>query len=308
METGMILAEIKPQELTRLASDVAGLCRELALKRAIEIQGRKYLPVEVWQSIATAHGCVSGSRDVEQVFSKDGTLLGYKSIGEIRNVQTGATIATAEGFVGCDETTWFGGRKDVYVGRNKEEKILPKRPDYAIRAMCQTRAISRVCRAVFAHVVVLMDAGLSTTPAEEVPDGGFNDAATVTVASASAPTPTKSAGRSTPTPHDTTTASKPSAAAPASKAGKPINSPPAQSDAPQGEWRGFKVPFGKNRGIDLGELTENSLTWYFRNIEVEETYEKDGETKKCSEENIAKQQAFRDALDAAGEELGLTLE
>jgi RNase H-fold protein (predicted Holliday junction resolvase) len=33
--------------------------------------------------------------------------------------------------------------------------------------MAQTRAISRVCRSAFAHCVVLIDADLSTTPAEE---------------------------------------------------------------------------------------------------------------------------------------------
>jgi hypothetical protein len=47
-------------------------------------------------------------------------------------------------------------------------KKLPKRPDYAIRAMAQTRAISRACRSAFAHVVVMMNAGLETTPAEEM--------------------------------------------------------------------------------------------------------------------------------------------
>jgi hypothetical protein len=42
--------------------------------------------------------------------------------------------------------------------------------------MVQTRAISRACRSAFAHVVVLIDGNLSTTPAEEVPEGGFDDA------------------------------------------------------------------------------------------------------------------------------------
>jgi hypothetical protein len=40
--------------------------------------------------------------------------------------------------------------------------------------MAQTRAISRACRSAFAHVVVMMNAGLSTTPAEEVPMEGFD--------------------------------------------------------------------------------------------------------------------------------------
>lgn len=146
--------------LTRRSSDVAGLCKEIVLKTSLAIQGRKYVRVEGWQSIATAHGCVAGCRDVERIQG------GFRAIGELRRMSDSSIIATAEGFVGEDEPTWFGGQ-------TSNGKTLPKRPDYAIRAMCQTRAISRVCRSAFAHVVVLMDAGLSTTPAEEVPDGGF---------------------------------------------------------------------------------------------------------------------------------------
>jgi hypothetical protein len=41
--------------------------------------------------------------------------------------------------------------------------------------MAQTRAISRACRSAFAFVVTMMDAGLETTPAEEVPSEGFSD-------------------------------------------------------------------------------------------------------------------------------------
>ncbi len=61
-------------------------------------------------------------------------------------------------------------------GGERYTKTYQKRPDYAIRAMAQTRAISRACRSAFAHVVVMIDASLSTTPAEEVPDHGFDDA------------------------------------------------------------------------------------------------------------------------------------
>jgi hypothetical protein len=70
---------------------------------------------------------------------------------------TGSVIATAEGFLGTDEPVWA------------------KRPEYAKRAMAQTRAISRACRSAFAHVVVLIGGGLETTPAEEVPAEGFSD-------------------------------------------------------------------------------------------------------------------------------------
>lgn len=136
--------------LMRQATDVAGVCREIVTRTARNIQGRKYVQVEGWQSIAVAYGCVASARDVEKV---DG---GIRAIGEVRRMADGGLIAQAEGFVGDDEKMWAG------------------RPEYARRAMAQTRAISRACRSAFAFVVTMIDGSLSTTPAEEVPDGGFD--------------------------------------------------------------------------------------------------------------------------------------
>jgi hypothetical protein len=147
-----------PGVLMNQATDVAGVCKEIVLRTAMTIQGRKYVKVEGWQSIAAAYGCVASSKNVQKV---DG---GMSATGELHRISDGALIATAEGFVGEDETTWYGGEVMSYG----KPKILPKRPDYAIRAMAQTRAISRVCRSAFAFVVVLIDGNLSTTPAEEM--------------------------------------------------------------------------------------------------------------------------------------------
>lgn len=152
-------------EVYRASTDAAGLCKEIVVASALDIQGRKYVRVEGWQAIAIAHGCTGSAREVEAVEG------GVRAIGEIRRMSDGAVIAEAEGFVGEDEPTWFGGTVTAYG----KTKTLPKRPDYAIRAMAQTRAISRACRSAFAHVVVMMNAGLSTTPAEEVPMEGFHD-------------------------------------------------------------------------------------------------------------------------------------
>lgn len=152
-------------EAYRASTDAATICKEIVLKTAVEIQKRRYVKVEGWQAIAIAHGCAAGARDVEKV---DG---GVRAIGEVRRMTDGGLIATGEGFVGEDEATWYGGE----VTNNYGTKTLPKRADYAIRAMAQTRAISRACRSAFAHVVVMMDAGLSTTPAEEVPYEGFGN-------------------------------------------------------------------------------------------------------------------------------------
>lgn len=152
-------------QLMRQATDVAGVCRDIVMKTAMELQGRKYVKVEGWQSIAVAYGCVASARDVELVPG------GVRAIGEVRRMSDGAVVATAEGFVGEDEPVWYGGGINKRTGKPHE-----KRPLYAIRAMAQTRAVSRACRSAFAFVVTLIDSNLSTTPAEEVPDGGFLDA------------------------------------------------------------------------------------------------------------------------------------
>jgi len=142
-------------EVYRASTDAAGLCREIVLKTAQNIQGRKYVKVEGWQAIAIAHGCAASADHVERV--NDDGMGGFRAIGIVRRMSDGAEIARAEGFLGDDEKMWSG------------------RPVYARRAMVQTRAISRACRSAFAHVVVLIDSNLSTTPAEEVLDGGFDD-------------------------------------------------------------------------------------------------------------------------------------
>ena len=128
----------------RAATNAAGICRELAIKKKIRIQGRDYVPIEVWQAIANSFGCVCSSHGVEKI---DG---GIRATGQVKRVEDGLVIAEAEGFVGEDEPTWSS------------------RPEYARRAMAQTRAMSRAARSAFAHVVTLMDAGLETTPAEEM--------------------------------------------------------------------------------------------------------------------------------------------
>jgi hypothetical protein len=133
----------------RSATDAASVCKQIVLSTAVTIQHRKYVRVEGWQAIAIAHGCVASSGDVKRVEG------GISATGTIRRGSDGMIVAQAEGFVGDEEPTWG------------------KRPEYAKRAMAQTRAISRACRSAFAHVVVMMDAGLQTTPAEEVPEGGF---------------------------------------------------------------------------------------------------------------------------------------
>ena len=135
----------------RQATDVAGACREIVKQTCQRIGQKDYVRVEGWQAIAVAHGCVASARDVERLED------GYRCIGEVKRMDNGQVISSAEGFLGDDEPMWA------------------TRPTYAKRAMVQTRAISRACRSAFAHIVVLIDSKLSTTPAEEIPVGGFDN-------------------------------------------------------------------------------------------------------------------------------------
>ena len=128
----------------RAATNAAGLCRELVVKTASKIQGKRYVQVEGWQAIANTFGCVASARNVERVEG------GFRATGQVIRLSDGKVLAEAEGFVGDDEKTWAS------------------RPVFARRAMAQTRAMSRACRSAFAFVVTLMDAGLETTPAEEM--------------------------------------------------------------------------------------------------------------------------------------------
>ena len=291
--TQLTVVETKPAELHRIASDVAGLCRQIVLSTAVHIEGRKYVKVEGWQSIATAHGCVASCRDVKRVEG------GFSAIGEIRRMSDGSLLATAEGFVGEDEITWFGGV-------TSKGKTLPKRKDYAIRAMAQTRAISRVCRSAFAHVVVLMDAGLSTTPAEEVPAEGFDDN------NKPEPVPVRVV-RPAPMPYGAPRVldvANPTAPPLPPPAPQPDNSwepsdNAGQVDAEPVDWQNFPIPFGKNKGVPLGELRPASLQWYFENITVRDT---DDAGKPRPEAWIAKDREFRAALDAAFQNRSSTVE
>lgn len=151
------LVVINPQDQMTQAVNAASVSKAIVSKTSVQIQGKNHVAIEGWQAVAVANGCTLGSREVKKVEG------GYTAIGELRRISDGALIATAEGFVGDDEPTWAN------------------KPEHAKRAMAQTRAMSRVGRSAFAHVVVLMDAGLSTTPAEEM------DGVVVNNQSASAP-------------------------------------------------------------------------------------------------------------------------
>lgn len=79
----------------------------------------------------------------------------------------------------------------------------------------------------------------------------------------------------------------------------PMDFAPAEPEPLQAEdeaWRSFLIPFGPNKGTPLGELDHKKLWGWWANYKVEAEY--NGKPKKP--ETIAKDQAFRAALDEAG--------
>jgi hypothetical protein len=143
-ELAVISTAAEARQLMERASGVAAAAKQIVTATAIDIAGKKYVKVEGWMAVAAAYGCIASSEEPLRLDT------GYQARGVVRRMSDGVILATGYGFVGDDEITWAD------------------RPEYARRAQCQTRAISRACRSAFAFVVVLMQAGLETTPAEEM--------------------------------------------------------------------------------------------------------------------------------------------
>lgn len=250
--------------LFRQATDVAHLCREIVLKCVVEIAGRRYVKVEGWMSIAVAHGCIASIKSVENIPGE-----GVKAVAEVKRINDQAVLATAEGFVGVDEPDWYGGEVTRWnKKKNREEtKTLPKRTNHAIRAMSQTRSISRVLRAGFSHVVVMIDEKLSTVPYEEIsgteepeddddgkkhhhperinPDGNPKAPAAAGAATTAAATGTTAAAGEKPpitVPRDEVIGLR------------------AQFEG--GKWEPVAIHFGAKKDTKLGELAEKDLKWW----------------------------------------------
>lgn len=219
-------------QLMRRATDVAGVCRQIVTNTAMELQGRKYVRVEGWMSIAAAYGCVPTIRSVDE--DEKGNV---RAVAELRR-HDGSVLASAEGYVGVDEPKWARG------------------PRYARRGMAQTRAISRVCRSVFAFCVTLIDKNLSTTPAEEIPDGE-------TVSTAGAPKRgTAALKEKLAAPAQVEPPPPSDADAPPHVDAEVVDEPTSNGAAAPERSRRTQVRFGRSKGKHLCELEAKDLEYH----------------------------------------------
>lgn len=237
----------------REATDAANVIKGIVLKTAVTIGERSYVQKEGWTSIAVAHGCIASVKpnSVEEVYDSAGKLLGVRAVGQVIRQADCQVLSEAEGFVGIDEVDWYGSHGEAVkrwskIYHKEIEVVVKKRPDYAIRSMAQTRGISKACRNAFSHVIVLMNAGLSTTPAEEIANPEEQEEATrAEPQQKAAPTETKAPDQKK--------------AVPEVPCEKIVDTEKQFED---GKWREVKIHFGTNKGVPLDKLEEKQIRWY----------------------------------------------
>ena len=132
---------------SEMASTLANVIRAQGL--SVRIQGREYVRVEGWTTLATMMGVTA--REVSTV--EDGGV--YTATVELVRLSDGAVISRASAECGSDD------EKDRYG-----KPVWSTRPRYARRSMAQTRATGKACRLAFSWIMSL--AGYEPTPAEEM--------------------------------------------------------------------------------------------------------------------------------------------
>jgi len=144
--SSVALGTLQASSPAALVSGAAEMAHELATvidkqKLFTVIQGKKFVGVEGWTTLAVMLGCVA--REVSTT-EHDGI---YVAVVELVRMNDGACISRASAECG-------------------EEKPWNTRAKYARRSMAQTRATGKACRLAFSWIMSL--AGYEVTPAEEM--------------------------------------------------------------------------------------------------------------------------------------------
>lgn len=144
--SSVTLGTLQASNPAALVSGAAEMAHELATvidkqKLFTVIQGKKFVGVEGWTTLAVMLGCVA--REVSTT-EQDGI---YIAIVELVRMSDGVCISRASAECG-------------------EEKPWNTRAKYARRSMAQTRATGKACRLAFSWIMSL--AGYEVTPAEEM--------------------------------------------------------------------------------------------------------------------------------------------
>lgn len=120
------------------------------------IQGRNFPTVEWWNSAGFALGLLPRVLSTRRQNRQNGDYIYEAVVAVCRN---GVELTRADGMCSTEETN---GQRPRW------------QDEYAVRSMAQTRATAKAYRLGLSFIATL--AQLEPTPAEEVPQGGFNNA------------------------------------------------------------------------------------------------------------------------------------
>lgn len=148
-EQFMPVAATMPEDVVAYARKCAQAIKPVidADPKKLEINGKRYLYFESWQTIGWFYGVTAQVVDTYELDS-DGRFRGYGA--KANAIRGGQTIATAYSECSIDEARWRG------------------RDRFAVLSMAQTRAMAKALRSCLAWVAVLGGYGPAT--AEEMED------------------------------------------------------------------------------------------------------------------------------------------
>jgi hypothetical protein len=135
---------INKDSMLQLSNELSKLIREKGLSS--NIQGKQFVNVEGWQFAGASLGLMPIITDTKDLSNE--TVIKYMAVCEVRNINTGAVVAT--GIALCSNA----------------EKTKRYFDEYAILSMAQTRAIGKAYRNLLAWL--MKAAGFEATPAEEM--------------------------------------------------------------------------------------------------------------------------------------------
>lgn len=137
------LQATNPKALVEGAALIAGVLAKViqSQKLSVAIQGKQYVRVEGWTTLAVMLGVVAREVSTVEEFGV------YTAMVELVRMSDGAVISRASAECG-EEAPWCD------------------RPRFARRSMSQTRATGKACRLAFSWIMAL--AGYEVCPAEEI--------------------------------------------------------------------------------------------------------------------------------------------
>lgn len=137
-------------DIERAATAAKALMAVVAQTKPIELNGKKYLTFEHWQTIGQFFNHTVGTEWTKPIMEND-KFVGYEAKSVL--YADGKVVGGAEAACMVDERNWAG------------------KPKFQLRSMAQTRAMAKALRSRFGFIPVLV--GYEATPSEEM-DGAIN--------------------------------------------------------------------------------------------------------------------------------------